>query len=271
MNHASAKEVSWDRRRWCAALSLALVAQVVLVFVLSLGAPQMEPRLEPRVTVTRLTPPQADLRRLAFDLPAPDPTLFALVSRHGFTGESWRRDRAPVHRLLDWEEPPRWMRPNPAALGSTFVDAVETNDVARGFAPDKPAARVQSVRHADNLMPRESVLVIEGRLAGRAVLYRPEPPAWPHTELLSSSEVEVAVNAGGFVYASRLINSCGLPAADDKAIELAAKLRFQPLPAPRAAPAALPPLTWGRVIVNWLTVPAPTNPPPPVAPGRPNS
>jgi hypothetical protein len=270
MNHASSIEVAWERRRWCSAFTLAFMAQVVLIFVFSLGAPQMEPRPVPRATVTRLTPPEADLRGLAFDLPAGDPTLFALVSRHGFSGESWRRNIAPVHRLNDWEEPPRWMRPNPAALGSAFVEAVETNDAIGLLVPDKPAARVQFARYSDNFMPRGSTLVIEGQLAARPVLHRPEPPAWPHTELLSSSVVQVAVNAAGHVFSSRLIASCGWPAADDRAIELASKLRFQPLPTP-PNPGALPPLTWGRVIINWLTVPAPTNSPPPAATGRPNS
>jgi hypothetical protein len=95
------------------------------------------------------------------------------------------------------------------------------------------------------------------------------PPAlksWPASDLLTNSEVRVAVDPDGYVMSAVLLSRSGLPEADIKAFELAKSTRFQPLR--KRKPGELPAadegdFDVGTLIFQWHTVPEPgTNSPP---------
>ena len=78
--------------------------------------------------------------------------------------------------------------------------------------------------------------------------------------MLTASAVRALVDAGGLVVSATLLESCGLPAADQRALELARSARFEPLPGGDKERLAHPlnGLSWVKMIFNWHTV-APPN------------
>jgi len=104
-------------------------------------------------------------------------------------------------------------------------------------------------------------LRIEGNLAGRPLLTPRSLPVQPCNDLLTNSEVQVAVDADGRTFSATLLQSSGLPSADQRALELARAARFQPLPAAGGdLDSSRARLTWGKLIFPWCcTEITPTN------------
>jgi hypothetical protein len=104
--------------------------------------------------------------------------------------------------------------------------------------------------------PTASSVRAEGDLGGRALETVPALPSWPHADVLSSSVVQVMVDAKGFVLSPTLVAASGLKEADLKAIEAAKQVRFQPVPSARVLGAGpRGELAWGRLVFDWHTLP----------------
>jgi TonB family protein len=255
MTTAAVEFPAWPRRRWWGVFVLLLVAQVGLIFWLGDRSPAV-PR-EASTNPTVFLAPGLSSELLALN----DPTLFAWANRHGFSGAAWLKLPRVNYQLTDWTEPPRWLSLRVADLGNTFRRFVETN-----LAPP--------VRVADKLEPRftplelpppatsmatRSSLRVEGKLAARHLLSEIELPSWPHTDLLTSSAVQVLVDADGQTISATLLSSSGSKEADQHALDLAKTARFNSLRGSGTAPLTktLEPLRWGKLIFEWHTVPMP--------------
>lgn len=199
-----------------------------------------------------------------------DPTLFALPNRRGFSGPVWMNPARPDRPVTEWTEPPRYLALRPGSLGAT-LEASAAAIVARPFeVAGKPAPRLDlpEIPLAVNLAPTASTLRVEGELAKRTLLSLSNQPAagftlpaWPPAagEVLTNSVVRLLVNNEGRVFSPVLLTGCGSPAADAAAMALAKSARFQP--AFRRGPvqpnSAAAPLTTGRMVFHWLTIPGP--------------
>lgn len=177
-----------------------------------------------------------------------DPTFLALPSDTGFS-------RTPVHRITPSEYSPAEYRE--IAVWLPPSGAIEVPSISRPHAPqlDLPVPRLPGERTAAKLLPDSSWVEVQapGRRLSRPIV----PPVWTNSDTLPPTVVEVSLNAAGEVLSARLISiraveSNGTSRADEEALALARRARFEPLP-PAAAnlddPVAI--TGWQRLIVHW--------------------
>lgn len=165
----------------------------------------------------------------------------------------------------DWTEPPAWLAVNQNELGETFTKLMSINLWPPALVAGKPmpGSIIPDFARIDFPMATTSHWRIEGELAARRLLEPLPMQAWAHTQLLTNSVVQLAVDDQGFAFSTRLLGTCGLPAADKYALELANQARFEPQAVKTKGEHAF---TWGKIVFQWQTVPPPaTNNVPPTS------
>ena len=257
MNSAALEPVRWPRRRWVCAVGAVFLIQAGLVF---LFGHRTQRRPEPpifRTTIHMVTDPVAPLDSLpGMD----DPTLLALPSLRGFSGPAWLTFSPLEYQPAEWVEPPHWLSLDSNALSSTFSRFIRTNVISPPLIADKPLPPLPGYEpnFPNEPLPSHSQLRLEGNLASRRLLAPLELQSWPYSEILSNTTVQAAVDAAGFTFSTVLLAGSGLKEADQFALKLASGARFRPLPRGQRAPDALGPVTWGRFVFQWHTLPLPT-------------
>ena len=203
-----------------------------------------------------------------------DPTLFSRPNRRGFSGTAWRRFAGVEHQLINWDEAPRLLDNQPAALGATYRAALSDH---LAFVTDIPAKRPAGSMAVE--LPRlafrvASELEPRGSLAKRPVVRSVSVPAMPHNEALRRTRVRIGVNTDGYVVSATVLDRLakGDPfqaAADGRALELLRGIRFEPAKRARFDRPDRPgALEWGEVLFHWRTIAPPK---PPAAPTPPSS
>lgn len=256
---------AWSRRRWLAVIALALVLHLGLIFWLG-ERRGVQPMPAVKETAMYLPTDQAA------DVPGlSDPTLFVLANRHGFSGPAWLKIPAVDYHLKEWTEPEPLPVPVPE-LGRSLNEFVRGNMSRPLEVAPKPEPQMDAMEYLSptSLVATQSTYSIEGDLVTRPLLSDFKLASWPAAEILTNSEVLVAVNPDGAVFSAVLLAKCGpkddpaASAADASAVNLAKSARFRPLQwSGPGQPAASPTrLTWGRVIFHWNTsAPPATNAP----------
>jgi hypothetical protein len=235
-------------------LAMVFAGQIILIFGLSDRAP-LQKRPPARAPVLQFVG-DASSELLALL----DPTLFALPHRQGFSAQAWRISRpSPETPSASPAEPPEYLAlpiPQPGAGFDRFV-------AANRFALAPPRSESAPDLALPNLFSSPlptapSTVRIEGVLAQRKLLQPFNVPSWPHTEILSNTVVQIVVDtAGRTVSPGALLTGSGLKEADQFALKLARAAHFQPLVASDRIQASdhTGPLTWGRLVFEWQTVP----------------
>lgn len=256
MNPTALELVRWPRRRWVYAVATVFLLQAGLVFLLG-HRKQRVP--EPPIFRTAIHM-QTDLTAPLDSLPGmEDPTLLALPSLRGFSGPAWLRFPPLEYQPAEWVEPPHWLALDTNALSATFSRFIRTNVISPPLIADKPLPPLPGYEpnFPNEPLPSQSQLRLEGDLAGRRLLAPLELQSWPHSEILSNTTVQAAVDAAGFTFSAVLLAGSGLKEADQFALKLASSARFRPLPRGQRAPGGLGPVTWGRFVFQWHTLPLP--------------
>jgi hypothetical protein len=181
----------------------------------------------------------------------------ALPDVEGFSGSAWLR-----FPLLDYDpgertEQPHWLGLDSNALGRMFLEYAASNRALPSLVADKalpPLTRYEP-NYPIGPMPAGSRLQMQGGLEDRPLLAQPVLRSWPHSEILSNTVVEVTVSAEGFLISAVVLAECGWPEADRDALNIVRGLRFQPLSSVSRATAEVGPLTWGRIVFYWHTLP----------------
>lgn len=248
--------VGWNVRRWTLVIALVFALEVSLVFVLS-WRPGGSIPAPARVTTLRFATTPQDARRL-WDLPwLPDAAQFAQVTPRGFTAPVWNRNVAAGLPWPGWREPPRWLEASNTvpslARGSFFLRAPLPWVVVADRTPPRPQTAVDPTP----LVPTGTTLSLEGELRQRRLLRSPELPVIEADDILPPTVVQVVVgDLGNVISATLQPPGSGVPEADEKALQAAWKLQFEPVAdgAPR--------LSWGRVVVRWASrIPPGPSPP----------
>jgi hypothetical protein len=259
MNASLLEPVRWSRRRWVCAVTAVFALQAGLVICLGRRGQPLSERPIFR-TAVYLVADEQSAEQLA-NLPGlDDPTLFALPNLRGFSGPAWLQFASLDYQPGEWSEPPHWLELRGRALGSTFSQFVETNTVSPLLMVDRPLPPL--LRYEPNFpnepVPPESRLRIEGELTARPLLFPLSLKSWTHSEILSNSVVQMAVNADGFTFSTLLLSECGLKEADLYALKLAGDARFRPLPRERRVAGDADSLMWGKLVFQWHTLPLTT-------------
>lgn len=253
----------WTPRQWFLSILGVLAFQVAVIWIA--GEP----------TVPSPAPPQNEMAlHLAADPWSAkqlenwpgleDPTVFALPSMRGFSGKAWLTFEPMNYELKGWTEPPAFLQLGQVALAQPFLEMVSTNHASPLLIADKPMPTASFAEFAGYRvpMPTQSWCRITGPLAKRKLEQMQPLPAWPNTDLLTNSIVELFVNAEGFPISARLEVPSGLREADQYALELARQIKFETVNGPLLAADPAKDFTWGKLIFQWHVVPPPnTNQP----------
>ncbi|MSR43150.1 MAG: energy transducer TonB [Pedosphaera sp.] len=238
----------WTWHRWTVVVALLFAVQVGLVWWLS--APPPTPRSVAHEPVVKVLVDRRANERLLDSLAASDPALFALGSPRGFSS-AWIGFASTAPRPAEWSEPDRYLGLDTNTLGGAFRQFVQQDSAKPRVRPEKPAPAASLPQTPGATFGGESALAVTGLLARRTLGEPLKLPAWPHTELLAPTVVQVLVNADGMVLSVRLLKPSGLPVADRLALDLARNAQFQPATAGGTAS--------GDLIFNWKTVAPTTN------------
>jgi TonB family protein len=256
MTNAGVQPVRWSNRKWAYAVALSIAVQLALVVYLGERGKERPPRVRFETSIQLAADPWTDTQ--FGQAPAlKDPTLFALPGLNGFSGRAWLRFPPPQHRLTNWTEPPQWLAPDVASLAAPMTEFVRTNKFPPLLVADKPLPpRIASGLSAPVVPVRgQSDYRVEGELALRTLEIPLNLPPWPHSDILSNSVVQMLVDADGRTLSATLLPpGSGSPAADQAAVQLATRLRFDP--SPRHSDPTLGSMTSGRIIFLWHTIPA---------------
>jgi TonB family protein len=181
-----------------------------------------------------------------------DPTVFPLPSLHGFSERAWLRLPARHFEAPGETEPPAWLTLDAARLGTDFPPLNRAKSALPFVLTDQRGAEAEAwpVFLAPEPARTQSLLEIQGDLAGRQLNAPAGMRAWPSAELLAKSVVQIAVDSAGQVVAARLLARSGSVEADNNALDKARRLRFRPVPSPTPV--------WGKAVFEWQTA-APAN------------
>ena len=244
-------DLTWSKRHWSWAVGLVFGGQLLLIFLLTDRAPG-HPRSAGEVTRFSVALDESANARLNDPLRVDDPTLFALPNSHGFSGRAWLAAPSFRNPSAGWTEPPTWLAASSTRLGQEFIGFALTNAPVLLRMAGKPEPRLTDLADVPEPNVPRSVVRVEGALQARPLATQPLVPDLPHEDVLRSSVVQVLVKADGEIFSATLRSGSGLKAADDRALELARKMRFAPLkPGGDEASAAF---TAGTLIFTWHTV-----------------
>ncbi len=253
----------WSKGRWWLALIVVFVVQVSLIFMLA--GPDPVPRAAGRPPVITLTTGSGSGWTVL-----PDPTLFALPNRRGFSGAVWSETPPLNPPELEMSAPSRPLEFNPKQLGGALREFATTNTgpALAALRPVEPQLDSVGIYPDLNFAPTQSTVRVLGPLANRPLLAPLRPKSWPATDLvLDNTIVQVEVAADGRVFSAELLDPMGTGVkrdADHEALKLAQSARFQAL-SPAAAQQgnlAAANLMRGIFVFQWLTVAFPaTNAP----------
>ncbi len=255
MISASVEPRPWPRRRRWIFVALTFSIQLGLIFWLSDRSP-IPPRRAAMFPALQLAG-SASAELLALN----DPTLFVLPHRQGFSGLAWLGIPRPPFRSFDWSEEPRWLQFPVQSPGAVFDRVIESDNFSLRSTlarPEPEPTLPESLPLAAG--PTQSMLRLEGGLAGRRLIKPIELPSRPYKDLLTNSVVQVVVDAEGRpVSVPVLLSSSGYPQADEDALQQTRTARFESASrnGPGTTPNPLADLSWGKLIFVWHTLPMP--------------
>jgi hypothetical protein len=235
-------------------VALVFVVQLGLIYWLGSRTP-IRPRL-PSAALTLYFDGLALAELQALN----DPTLFALPHPEGFSGPVWRRMPRPKFRPFEWSAPTEHFPLAIDRLGAVFNRLLETNQ----FQTLQLPAQLEAAPTLPDVSPLpvfadHSVVQLEDGLAQRRLLTPLQLKPFTNTDILANSVVRVGVDTRGLPVSAALLSVSGSAAADQFALDQAWAARFAPLNQDSSETILKPtaPLSWGRMIFRWHTVPAP--------------
>lgn len=158
------------------------------------------------------------------------------------------------YRVPDWTGPTNLLNLEVNRLGKGLSDYVRSNAVEAYDVVSRSAPEITEIPF---LRPIEgkSQLHVEGELANRWLLSRPELKPWPAGGILSDTEVQVSVKPDGTVFSAVAVSRSGLKEADDFALKAAKALLFEPSWNSQSMKhsGSTDSLAWGKVVFAWFT------------------
>lgn len=262
----------WTWTHWLAIVAIVFAGHVLLIFIFGAHKPVPSLAVKNVPMLTLVGESSAGWVSLK------NATLYALPDRKGFSAVMWMSIPPPGFVKQNWTEDPRWLAATDSLpvnqLGADFNHFVQTNQFANVRIDfNVPPVPVAPTVSAQLPFAHGSTLEIEGEAAKRGLLGTMKLPAWPFSDAIAPSVVQVVVDAEGRVISAVLLppqNYSETPYleappvrdsdADERALELARSARFAPLPSNAGSIESSPAthLSMGMLIFNWQAVPITT-------------
>ncbi len=250
MNGAVMENSAWPGSRWVWLLVLLAGLQVFLIWEYSEQAEPPRERIARPAVSSLVFNAQSNAASVAW-LALGDPTIFSLANPNNFSGRAWLNGQSMAHPWKDWVETHGGQKLNPADLGQTFVRGFGNRTEVSGVMVEKPEAALAVLMVNGGPITTQSVMRIEGDLARLKLEKAADLPGWTNAETLAPTTVEMGVGSDGLPFSVRLMERCGLAAADQYAVNAARGLRFA---AQSLNLEPSPDLTWGRAVFQWQTL-----------------
>lgn len=249
MTSSAPEPITWKAQHWLAALASIFLLQFLFIYYLSARSHSSARSLSTPFLLQISSAPWTEAGFSKVFLTS-DPALFALPGAHGFSGAAWLKDPVrsyDAENLFEQKEAPFWLTLNVGQLGNRLNQFVRTNNVTPLLRTEDSAPKIQTRFLAvAGETKTNSQLRVEGQLATRPLLSSHELDSLPHTNILSNSVVQVAVNQNGMVLSPRLLSKSGSEKADRLALEAARQFQFAQ---------DIRPIVWGNLIFDWHTLP----------------
>jgi TonB family protein len=246
MNSIALESLHWNWRRWVMFFVLIFATQLLLIYFLSANnrAPS---RREIQHVAVEVFPKQLTESEFTETFLASDPTLFVLPNRHGFSGSAWLKVPSRNYDLVEQTKPSFWLGLDSEQLGTTVGQFIRTNILSTLQTSENPTPEIFVSQMPDALAyaKTNSTFRFEGNLAARKLNHLPKLESQHHTDILSNSVVQIAVDKSGAVISTRLISRSGKNDSDRSALETARQLQFAPGKE----------IVWGNLIFDWHTIP----------------
>lgn len=198
-------------------------------------------------------------QRLAEAAALRDPTLFALPHENGFSGGAWLNYHPELAPPTNWVAPPEWLALDATRLGGALQDYMATNRPSESrLLASLRVTRPPETRVADEPILTATTVQLQPGSTRRRLLSQPKAPSVPLADLPGRTVVAVTVNGDGLVESASVARESSSKWADERALELARRLEFEPLPARNFRERSLASPTTARIVFNWHAVP-PTN------------
>ena len=253
-------ESSWTGGTWFWGFVFIFLAHALAIFWLAERREYKTSRPKPRAMFYLGSGPEFE-RRLAESAMLRDPTLFALPHEHGFSGGAWLNFQSRSPAFTNGSAPPEWLALDTAQLGGALQEYITTNRPSESrLLASLRATRSPEARLADNPILTNSMVQIESGFPARRLVSRPELPSVPLAEMPGRTVVTVTVDGDGRVESASVARESASKWADQRAVELARHLEFEPLPIRNVRARLAAPPTVLRVVFTWHAV-APTNGP----------
>ncbi|HVV01513.1 MAG TPA: energy transducer TonB [Verrucomicrobiae bacterium] len=255
MSATAARTLRWPFGRWVLMIALAVLAQAGLIFWF--GDYSFPPARKPAAAPVLQVAANSGSELLALN----DPTLFALPNARSFAGLAWMRSVSPSPPSSEVPDKPFWLEVPIEKLGNDFSRFIDRQRRATPLAllEPNPSFTAPPLAPPPPLLSH-STLLLAGPVASRSLVSLPPLPAWPASDLLTNSVVEVSVTPQGDVLSAALIASSTSREADETALQEARNARFESTAVygPGRPLNLVSNLTRGDMIFEWRTLPMPS-------------
>jgi TonB family protein len=241
--------VRWSQARWTTVVIGIFAAQAT--FLILTGEPPIHPRsANPKEPILSFA---SETAVPSGEFPLDNPTLFAGANQRGFSGNAWMRrvpriistgDRLlPRVSFLALADAGPLHSSEPKADLPTFHHG-RSNPEPSLAALSTLISQVHSKLRVEDLSPAELLSI-------------PALPEQFATDAVGSTVVQILVDTEGAVFSARVWSSSGSKSADNDALHLARKARFQRRTDASAGPGVM---ASGKLIFDWHSLsPGTTN------------
>jgi len=247
MNAPSVELSGWTQGRFWGVVGVLIAVQAGLILLFAEGQHGAS-HVAPAPSHFRLLGAPLTADQLTKTFFAIDPTVFPLPGLHGFSERAWLRQPAQQYEVPGETEAPAWLAIDAVRLGTNFPTLNRVKSPLPFGLADQNGVKLEPwpVSLIPETIRTQSAFEIQGELGARQLNAPADLRAWPSTQLLSNSVVQIAVDSAGQVIAARLLARSGSVDADTNALDNARSLHFRPVPVP--AP------VWGKAVFEWQTI-----------------
>lgn len=256
--------LDWPLKKWLL-LSLIFISVQVIFFALLLNKEKIVPSRPSVLQHTEMVP-HAGLSfnpiLLSF-VESFDPRIFSYSHPLGVSAFLWEKYPITEYTLSSPSLPPLTVAPDALffqkELSNLLFDSTVKKDVLENIYSSTPKIRepfaLPTVEHSSLQFPQE---VLQYWFIPEFEL-----PVFSHSGALPRTELRAILGEDGRLFSVTLIASCGIPSADEQAIQRISSLRLLPLhPTPTADGSQSDVWTRSKTItltVNWATTAPPPN------------
>jgi TonB family protein len=242
MSGSTVEPIEWTTRKRVLSITAAFAIQILLILWVSAQGPLHPRKAQAGTTIQLAAEARSDLLSLR------DPTLFPLAHPNGISGRAWLTVAPHSFQPEESATAPQWLGMTLQPAGESLREFVGRHLTLAWIPAERtPPTFGREGGVPVTATPTTSTIRVEGVLTLCEPAGLAPSQSWPSSDILAPSVVRVLIDELGNPITVVLVSSCGVKAADHRAIEIARTTHFSPAKA----------LATGRLVFQWHTLPMP--------------